>query len=196
MSIISMRIKTHLRNACCHTLSWVLIAVLLSGCAVSNARPPTDAEAVLTAMLTSAPDAPVGITRIRTAIGHGEPTASDLNDTLFAALYGTNCLSWFEPITQPDGTIGSPIVDDAAIYLSTVQHPFELAVFRCTNSTGTIAAAKQCSRRLDGIRQAWRGSDEEVYAGRGCVEVVDNYVLLVVASDPEAVLDAARQIIK
>ena len=199
MSIISIPIKTRFTRVCCYTLLWVLIPILLTGCSLIRPAPPIGAKEVLAAMLTVEANPPDGIIRTRNAPRDQESTATDpseLSDALFSALYSADCLSWFEPVTLPDGTVGAPIMDDAAMYLSTVQHPFELAVFRCTDSAGTVAAAKQCSGRLDTIRRAWQGSDEEAHAGRGCVEVVGNYVLLVVATDQEAVLNAARQCIK
>ena len=198
MSIFSMlstrRVPCPYRCA----LLCLLTVVLLAGCAPLRSAPPVRASDVLTSMCRAEAALPTGSIwerRVNAAAGDDTASSSQLTDALFSALYGSECLSWLETTCHSDGTVEAPLVDEVAVFLATVQHPCEMAVFRCTDSAGAVAAAKQCRRRLDLIRQTWRGSDEEAFCGRGCVEVVDNYVLLVVASDPEAVLDAARRVI-
>ena len=190
MSIFSMLTCRRICHAFKNTILCVLTVCLLSGCSPSHAAPPIDSHQIVTAMCAAESALPVGTIRSRGA--YPSNATSHLSDALLSALYGVDCLSLFGTVEHADGTLSSPLVDDAAVFLASAQHPCELAVFRCTDGAGALVAAKQCNQRLDAIRQAWRGTDEEVYTGRGCVEIVGNYVLLVVSSDPEAVIEVAK----
>ena len=197
MSIFSMLSRYRSMRRIRRGICLIVACVFLTGCLPFQSAPPAGAIEVLTAMQKADPQAPDGVVRVRSALAAAPDLTSPtyLRDDLFSALYGSDCLSWFSPTVLSDGSVCSPLIDDVAVYLSTVQHPFELAVFRCTDSAGAVAAAKQCQQRLNTVRQTWRGSDEEVLCARGRVEIVGTYVLLVIASDPEAVLEAAQRAI-
>lgn len=196
MSIFSMYARTRARIAHACLLLCVLAAVCwMTGCA---STPPVSSADVLDAMCQAATERPIGQVRVRSipqADTNTNTKPSYLDDNVLSALYGAECLSWFDGQETQDGTQSTPIVDDVAIYLSTVQHPFEVAVFRCTDSYGTLSTAKQCKRRLHSIQETWNGTDKEAYCRLGCVEIVDNYVILVISDKPEALLDAARRLI-
>ena len=192
MSIFSMHIPARPRTMLQRLLLCVIASVcLMTGCA---SRPPVSTSDVLDAMYKAASGRPSGQIRVR-GESHADKDASYLTDELLAALYGADCLSWFEGQELANGTVSTPIVDQVAMYLATAKHPFEIAVFRCTDSAGTLSAAKQCRRRLNAIQQSWNGTDKEDYCRLGCVEIIDNYVILIVAADPDFLLDAARRII-
>ena len=92
------------------------------------------------------------------------------------------------------------MIDDGAVYLSEVLHPFELAVFRCIDerdvSGGMASVLGVCSARLEMIRNTWKGSAYESYVKNATVTYCGGYVLLVVAEDPETVVKAAIKSIK
>ena len=196
MSIFSMCSVSRPRTVCrCLLLCAIVSLCLLTGCA---SRPPVSTTNVLEAVCQAAPGRPSGEIRWRAASQSDMNAVSDpsyLNDELLSALYGADCLSWFEKRSLDNGSVSVPIVDEVAVYVSTAKHPFEIAVFRCTDRTGTLSAAKQCRRRLNAIQQSWNGTDKEDYCRLGCVEIIDNYVILVVSDHPEPLLDAARRII-
>ena len=86
-------------------------------------------------------------------------------------------------------------VSDFAIYLSAMEHPFELAVFRCDSWDGAEEIAEVCMRRLVVLRNYWRGSDYEAYTSGGRVVTLGCYVLMMVSSDAELFLSEARRVI-
>ncbi len=173
-------------NIICTLLAASLI-LLTCACAKRN-QPPVSAETVLQAMLdgTTPPD---GRFLSLTSADKSKRLSADL----LTALYGTPASKWYQ-----SGAYS--VVNDGAIYLSEVMHPFELAVFRCINegdvSGGMASVLGVCSTRLETIRAAWQGSDYEVYVQNAVVTYCDGYVLLVVAEDPDAVVKAAEKVIR
>ncbi len=169
----------------------ICLSLLLFAC--GQASPPPSAATVLTAMQAAmedtVPPPPDGKCYDRSA----SPDASSyLGDTLISALYGETARGLLVP--EIDGT--SAAVGDAAIFLSVAPHPGELAVLRCSDARGTTTAAGICRARLDLIRRAWAGTEYEALTARAVVTVEDSFVLLIVAEDPEAVIDAARRAIR
>ncbi len=195
----------------------VLCAVLLlafTACGLEN--PPPAAGEVLTAMMTALADAaaplPAGqiFLRPETTIGEAadrgegstadaatatEPGTAPLTDPLLSALFGPSVLPLLEETVGPDGQAGAPPVGDVAIYLSLTAHPGELAVFRCSDRTAAMAAAKLCRARLDTIRRAWRGTAYEAITEAATVTLEGNYVLLLVTEDPAAAGKACRALL-
>ena len=173
-------------NIICTLLAASLI-LLTCACAKRN-QPPVSAEAVLQAMLSEI-NPPDG--RLMSLTSADE--SKRLSAELLTALYGAPASTWYQ------GGAYS-VVNDGAIYLSEVMHPFELAVFRCINegdvSGGMASVLGVCSARLDTIRTAWQGSDYEAYVQNAVVTYYGGYVFLVVAEDPETVVKAAIKSIK
>ena len=141
-----------------------------------------------------------------------------LTGTLFAALYGPTGRGWLgaDSIDRTDpanGGTASPaptqanraesaaeavptLIQDGAVFLSTVMHPFELGVFRCADLDGALSVAALCQTRLDTLRTTWQDSDYAVCVERAVVTVEGCYVLFIVADDPEPLLEAARRAIR
>lgn len=183
----------------------LLIGLVLCsvGCEGRDSQIPASAEEVLRAMLEACASQswPDGTVRTRRA----DPASPDyLPDALVSALFGEASRGWF----VTDGESDAPMVDDAAMFLSSAIHPAEVAVFRCTDAggavSGTASAAKQCRARLEALRAAWAGSadagerfgDYAVWLERAVVAVEGQYVMLVVADDPDAMVNAARGVIR
>ena len=136
-----------------------------------------------------------------------------LTGTLFAALYGSTGRGWLgadstNRTDTADGGIASPapanqaaeaaptLIQDGAVFLSTVMHPFELGVFRCADLDGALSVAALCQTRLDTLRTTWQDSAYAVCVERAVVTVEGCYVLFIVADDPEPLLEAARRAIR
>lgn len=167
-----------------------------SACAGHDAPPPAAVE-VLAGMQSAVLSLPSGVVYART---YPADHPSYLTGTLLSALYGEAARGIAEAGTD-SGTGDStaeqtvPPVNDAALFLPLAMHPCELAVFRCSDARATATAAGLCRARLDEIRNAWEGTEWAALTERGCVAVEGSFVLLVVADDPQAVLDAARRVI-
>lgn len=138
-----------------------------------------------------------------------------LTGTLFAALYGSTGRGWLgadstNRTDTADGGTASPapapanqaaeaapsLIQDGAVFLSTVMHPFELGVFRCADLDGALSVAALCQTRLDTLRTTWQDSAYAVCVERAVVTVEGCYVLFIVADDPEPLLEAARRAIR
>jgi len=163
----------------------VVFCLLAASC---SPRPPASAEAVLDSMCAVMGEGANGLVRVR-----GVPSDSPLylTDALLSALYGSAARGWLE---AEDGD--TPLINDAALFLSVAQIPFELAVFRCSDARGAATAAAICRARLDTIRRAWQGSQWTGELENAVVVVEGEFVLLVVAPDPDVVLEAARRTIR
>ena len=163
----------------------VLFCMDVSSCAT---RPLVSAEFVLDAMRGSDGGGVSGILRTRSA----SPDEPDyLTDALLAALYGEAARGWLG-----DGVDAAPLVNDAALLLPASKHPYELAVFRCSDARGTTNAAAVCRARLDAIRNTWQGSAWTNELDGAIVAIEREYVLLIVAPDANTVLETARRTIR
>ena len=175
-------LKRIVMNIIC-TLLTVSLILLTCACSMKK-NPPASAAEVLSAMLKEI-DPPHGQIRSLTAEKETEKIPPDL----LVALYGSTAGKWY-----------GAIVDDGAVYLSEVMHPFEIAVFRCVDERdvrgGIASVLGVCSTRLDTIKSTWQGSDYEPLVQNAVVTYCNGYVLLVVAEDPETMIRAATKIIK
>lgn len=169
-----------------------LLCHLFSGCGIQE-RIPASADAVLKAMLSAAGEYPHG--RLRNTSSASD-TPEYLTTELLSSLYGEATRQWCHETS--DG--GKDIVDDAAIYLSEAPHPFEMAVFRCTDegdlSGGMGSVLGICSSRLDLIRNAWKGTDYATLTEGAVVAFYGQFVLLIVAEETEDILQAAENAIR
>lgn len=136
---------------------------------------------MLSAMLACEESLPTGVIYFPEA---GEGESGFMTEALCAALYGDGVMprEW-------------DLVSDFAIYLSAMEHPFELAVFRCDSWEGAEEIAELCMRRLVVLRNYWRGSDYEDYPSGGRVVTLGRYVLMIVSPDAELFLSEARRVI-
>ncbi len=184
--MIHLKYKRSAMNIICVLLTASLI-LLTCACSIKK-RPPATATEVLSAMLATV-EPPQGQVRALTA----EKETDKLSLDLLAALYGSTAGKWYQSGNHS-------LVDDGAVYLSEVMHPFELAVFRCIDETdvsgGMASVLGVCSARLEVIRNTWQGSAYDSYVQNAVVTYCNGYVLLVVADDPETVVKAAVQLIR
>ena len=179
-----------------HTRLPALLLVLtlllppLSGC---SSAPPPDAREVLTAMTAAAGTLPAGRVYDRRAAPEGK---GYLSDTLFSALYGPAARGWLgsDEADADDG--GTAMIPDAAVFLSEIPHPGELAVLVCADSDSALSAAGLCRLRLDTLMNTWKDSEYAVWTDRAAVTVVDCCVLMAVVPDPDAVFAAARRALR
>lgn len=173
-------------NVIC-TLLTVSLILLTCACSMKK-RPPATALEVLTAMLNATTPSEG---RIRTLTAETE--TQRLPTELLTALYGSTAEKWFE---AGEGSL----IDDGAVYLSEVMHPFEMAVFRCIDqgdvSGGMASILGVCASRLEIIKAAWQGSDYDTFVQNATVTYCGSYVILVVAEDPEPIIKAAKKVIK
>ncbi len=163
----------------------VVFCLLVTSC---SRRPPAPAESVLDSMRGVMEEDANGVVRMR---GASPDSPMYLTDSLLSALYGEAARGWLD---AEDGD--APLINDAALFLPAAKIPYELAVFRCSDVRGTMAAAAICRARLDAIRRSWRGSEWVNELENWVVAVEGEYVLLVVASDTDGVLEAARRAIR
>lgn len=177
--------KTVMNIIC--TLLTVSLILITCACHMKK-EPPVSAREVLVAMLSVA-QPPDG--QLRTITSSRE--TERLSTELLSALYGSSAGKWYQ-----GGEYS--IIDDGAVYLSEVMYPFELAVFRCINegdvSGGLASVLGVCSGRIELIKAAWQGSAHEAFVQNATVTYCGAYVILVVAEDPEPMIQAAEKIIK
>ncbi len=191
----------------------LLMTSCVSACAPS--APPPDCRTVLQSMLAVAEDAPAGQVYSRDADPAGR---GYLSGTLFAALYGPAGRGWLgedETVGLPDtapsaqdslpsvetaagetGASAQALIRDGAVYLSTVRHPFEVAVFRCADLDSALSVAALCQARLELLRTAWRDSEYTDFVKRAEVTVSGCYVLVAVTNDPDPLLEAGQMHIR
>lgn len=166
----------------------VTVAVAMTGC--GHPGPPPSAASVLEAVLEKGGEGwPKG--QIHTLEAE-EGTPAHLTASLVSALYGEAARGWF---TSPEAG-GSWPVTDAALFLSTVMHPGEAAVFRCADSDGASSVAKVCRARLEDVKNHWRDSQYAPWTAGGEVVMVGTYVIMVIAVDPAPMVAAARQTVR
>lgn len=123
-----------------------------------------------------------------------------LGDVLFAALYGPAARGCFGTEGETGEAEGSPengpLVDDGALFLSTVPHPAELTVLRCPDPASALSAAAFLRDRLEVLREAWAGTEYVSWVEAGRVTVVGGFVLLAVCPNAESVLRAGAEAVK
>ena len=168
-----------------------VITVMLSLSSCGRATPPPPASEVLTAMLetaeTTAQSLPDGVIRLTSA---PSDSPSLLTETFFSALYGEMARGLLS-----EGESQSPLVQDAALYLSISPYPCELGAFRCVDGSGAEELVSLCRRRLDILSRGFAGGEYEAVAAKGRVAVVGNWVLLVLCEDPAPLLETARRLV-
>ena len=173
-------------------LTLIVIVLFPVGCASS---PPPAARTVLSAMQDAAGQLPAGqVYDLR-----NDPSARGyLSDTLFSALYGPAARGLLDSAETDagDGRQPTSAITDAAVFLPEVPHPGELAVMICPDADSALSAAVLCRQRLDVLKSAWKDSEYAVWTERAAVTVEGCCVLMAVTTDPDAVFDAARQVIR
>lgn len=177
-----------------------LLCLWLCACG-GQEPPPISAREVLTAMQAvmteTAQPLPDGLLYTRAA----DPSSpAYLTDIFFSALYGEAARGLLDGDAMegtPSATEGSvPAVGDAAIFLSVAPYPCELAVFRCSDIRTATTVAGLCRGRLDAVARGYAGSEWQPIAERGRVAVEGCYVFLVIAEDPQAVLETATGMVR
>ncbi len=164
-------------------LFMIVFCFLMTSC---SRQPPVSAAVVLDSMCEVGGKPTNGVVRMR---GVSSDSPLYLTDSLLSALYGEAARGWM-------GDDGVPLINDVALFLPAAKTPYELAVFRCSDARGTATAAAICRARLDAICCAWQGSEWAGELEDSVVAVEGEYVLLVVAPDTDAVLEAARRAIR
>lgn len=156
----------------------ILCCLLLSvGCAPDSPAP----EQVLAALVEAEIGLPAGQVYLASAEAH---EVSYLSDGMICDLYGNGELPWQLSLVQ-----------DYGIFLSSAQHPCEFAAFLCYSRSDTDQVATMCHARLDALRAHYNGTDFASYTQNARVAVVGRYVLLMVSSDAENALRAARRVL-
>ena len=156
----------------------ILCCLLLSvGCAPSSPAP----EQVLCALTDAEIGLPAGQLYLSRAEAH---EATYLSNDMLSTLYGNGELPW-----------QLSLVEDYGIFLSTAQHPCEFAAFLCYSRSDTDLVAAMCHERLDLLRVHYKNTQYASYTQGARVAVVGRYVLLIVSSDAENALRAARRVL-
>ncbi len=88
------------------------------------------------------------------------------------------------------------ISDGGAFRFGTTASPEEYIVIRCVSRADTGEVARLLLGRLNALQKQYRGTQEQPITEKGQVVVIGKYVLLILASDTEAAIDAARRIIR
>lgn len=92
-----------------------------------------------------------------------------------------------DPIPQ----LSQAIVDQGALFFSTVGSPFECMVFHCVSRSDTGTVAELLLERMDALRRQYKGSNEQAAIEKGQVVIVGKYVLLAVGERADSMIDAA-----
>ena len=151
--------------------------ILLCSCAHAD---PTPAQ-VLDALTKAEIGLPAGHVYLSAA---PEDHEAYLSPDLMAALYGEGELPW-----------QLSLIEDYGLYLSTAQHPCEFAVFRTYARSDTDDVAAMCHVRLDALRAHYKDTQYAYYVHNARVIVIGKYVLLLISSDTEHALRAAKGVI-
>lgn len=97
------------------------------------------------------------------------------------------------------GEGGTPVMAngwlDLAVFLPSLDHPCEMAVFLCDSKDSANDTARMLSRRLGSLRQIKQDSEFSYYFESASVTIRGNYVLLVISSDTENAIKSASKII-
>ncbi len=150
-------------------------------CFAGCARQLPSPDRVLCALTDAEIGLPPGQTYLASAQAH---ETAYLSDDMFSTLYGKGELPW-----------QLSLVEDYGIFLSTAQHPCEFAAFLCYSRSDTDLVAAMCQERLDLLRAHYNGTQYASYTQGARVAVVGRYVLLLVSSDADHALDAARRVL-
>ena len=153
------------------------ILLLLCACAKEQAT----AAQVLDALVKAEIGLPAGQIYLSAA---PEDDASYLSPDLMAALYGEGELPW-----------QLSLLEDYGLFLSAAQHPCEFAVFRVRSRSDTDDVAAMCLSRLDTLRSHYKNTQYASYTQNARVVVIGKYVLLLISSDTEHALRAAKGVL-
>ena len=161
------------------SLALMLLCCLLVSVGCSRHSPAP--EQVLVALAKAEIGLPPGQIYLASAEAH---EAAYLSDDMISDLYGNGELPW-----------QLSLVEDYGIFLSSAQHPCEFAAFLCYSRSDTDQVATMCHARLDALRAHYKGTDFASYTQNARVAVIGRYVLLLISSDAEHALRAARRVL-
>ena len=162
---------------CCLLCCLQCCILCFAGCARQLPAP----DRVLCALTESEVGLPPGQIYLASAQPH---QAAYLSDDMIASLYGNGELPW-----------QLSLVEDYGIFLSTAQHPCEFAAFLCYSRSDTDLVAAMCHERLDLLRVHYKNTQYASYTQGARVAVVGRYVLLLISSDADHALNAARRVL-
>lgn len=155
------------------------LMLLLAAVSCGKSTPPIPCREILLAMADAEPSLPAG--RFY-SLSAAEGESEYLSDSLLRALYGEH------------GAVEGWL--DCALYLSVSERPCELAVILCRDHDTASDTARLFGARLGAIRITVTDPDYGRIVTDAKVTVLGNYVLFLVSSDSEAVLQAAKDVIR
>lgn len=89
-------------------------------------------------------------------------------------------------------------VKEYSHFLSSFEHPCELAVFLCYTKSGAHKVSQMCLRRISELSFTWKNVGNEdymKYIRNAKVAVKGKYVIMAISSDAETAIKAAKSII-
>ena len=167
-----------MKRAAAVFFAFLSLIFCLSSCTARKNDSPPSCREILAAMIESEVALPAGKIYCATA-----PFGSDeyLAESTVASIVGNGkmpevCKSWL----------------DCAFFLAVKDHPCELAVIYCQNRDAALDTAKLLTTRLASSKLLKGNSD---YFENAKVTVIGNYALLIVSSDPDAILRVVKRIV-
>lgn len=85
--------------------------------------------------------------------------------------------------------------DDAAMFLPSGEHPFEIAIIHCKSSNDTGDTSKLLASRLDMLKNA-KAEKYPEYFEDASVTVIGNYCIMIISCDSSEALKTVKGIIK
>ncbi|MBQ9162897.1 MAG: hypothetical protein IJX74_06440 [Clostridia bacterium] len=167
-------------------LCFALIFALLSAFASCSPAPPSDCADVLAAMCKAADSLPSG----RVYSTDSQSPDGVLTESLMRSLFGESALGYFYIDAE-----GKSAVDSCAVFIPSSQDACELAVFRCTRSNICPSVARLCLSRLDALRHGKSSPENQAALASAKVCILENYVILAVHPDPDALIREAKSIV-
>lgn len=181
---------------------FLLTITLLMATLACAREVPTDTLEVLLAMTKASSGVSAGDVYLLPGTAAATGLAKAEEDGIRVRVASNDLLSAAFSQSNPDRKktdiwqISQEITDGGALRLGTTASPEEYVVIHCVSRVDTDEIARLLLRRLDAIRNQHRGTEGESMAERGEVTIIGKYVLLTVAPDVEAAMEAARLAIR
>lgn len=113
-----------------------------------------------------------------------EGSENYMSPALFSVMYSKN---------QTDGV--PKTVEEYAIFVSSFELPFEIAVFRCYSPSSCDEIEKLCLSRLDALKKFYKNSEYSQILNDAFVMRDGKFVIAVISQDQKSISDSLKKIL-
>ncbi len=144
---------------------FMIFLIFVCSCVLSCAKESASAEETLSSLMAESDGLPAGEIYLKDA---SEGEKGYFSQSLCEAMYGEDAYGMLA------------LVEDYAVYMSSAQAPYEIAVFKCFSSTDAEKIGTLCLERAEMFRVLLGKTEWKSLADSACVTVSGRTVIMTV----------------